>query len=230
VQRGLTQKAQAIADERKANEEALATAKFIQENPDKALEILAEKRGRRIAPREEEAKKEEAVDEIFDKWKGALGGEEQAKQFYPLLKESFESFFQSQIVPLQKQQEEITRNAQAAEYQAGVAKFGASVVEKGGEWNNEVQDKMTEKMNYIAPADKATLDQYLKVLHDSVLQDELEATTKQKAVTRLRNAEKKDEPTKASRTAKADARQVTVEMDLDEALDLAVKQAQAEAE
>jgi len=230
VQRGLTKKAQALSEERKANERAIATAKFLQENPDKALEILAEQRGRRIAPPEAEAKKDEAIDQIFTKWQDALGGEEQAKAFYPLLKETFSEFFQAQIAPIQEAQVRSAEEVRKQEYAAGIAQFGASVTERGEVWDDDVQAKMAEKMQFIQAADGASLQDYLATLHDSVAMDQARLTTKKAALARLRKAETKDEPTTTARSAPVGARTVTADMELQEALDLAVAQAEKEAQ
>jgi hypothetical protein len=226
MQRGLTKKSQSFADRIKEVEEKTKVADFIEKDPDKALEILAEQRGRRIAPKEEDAKLDQAVDESLEKWTKLLGSDEQAKAFWPAIKDDIVKVVKEQLTPVAQRQEQATIAARQQEYAAGIAQFEASVKKSGGEYTPEVEAEMTAKMKTIQASEGATLQEYLGILHDSVMMDRNRVADKKAALARLRKAEKKDEPTVSSRTPKVGKQEITLDMDEDDAIALAVAQAE----
>jgi hypothetical protein len=229
VQRGLTKKATDFAERRKELEQKAEIAEYLQKYPEKAFEQLAEKLGRRTAPSEQEEKVEAAVDEHLKKWTELLGEEEKAKVFWPALKDDIIAIAKELVAPLTQQQEEVQQKAIEREHAAGVAQFEARVKERGDDYGPEIEQKMADKMKIMQPAEGVSLQDYLDTLYDSVAMDATRVATKKAALARLRKAEKKDEPTAATRAAKTESATITADMSEDDAIDLAIMQAEKES-
>ncbi len=229
MQRGFTKKTTELADKSKANESDLEMAKWLRENPDKALEIMAEKRGRKLQPTEEKAAVDEAVDSIADDWEKAMG-KEAADKFYPLLKTTVEKLFDTQIKPVTATQHQLEEEAAARAYQATVNEFSASVKDKGLPMDDDIQAKMAEKMQVIIPASKDTpLPEDRNQGYGLVMAEGNDADRKVETLKRLRKATA-TEPIGGTKTVEAEVKAIRPDMTDDEKFATAVALAEAEVQ
>jgi hypothetical protein len=231
MQRGLTKKSQEFADERKAHADKIALANFLEKDPEAALQILAEKAGRKLAPTEPETTREEAVDTLLSEWTEAFqGNEEAAKQFYPLLKKTIESMYDTKIQPVVQNQEAIQAEAAQRAIATEINKFGSEVVAKGQQFDTVIQNEMSEMMTNLQPSEGVPLPQYLDSLYSAVMFKRFQASNTKAALQRLRAAETETEPTSVTRTTPTTPKGISSDMTEDEAIAAAVELAELDAQ
>ena len=229
MQRGFTKKTQALAEKSKSIDGDKSLVEFINKDPEKALEILAERTGRKvIKPETAEIKtKEDVVDELMEKWTKALGNDEAAKAFLPLLRETIETEAGKKISPVLQTQEEIQKAAEAQQVAAAVAQFGANRTEKGQEWTDDVQAEMAVKMSKMQPGEDTPIGEYLDSLYSAVMWDRAQSGKTKAALKRLQDAQE-TEPVGGSRPTETTAPSITKDMKIDDAIEAAVALAQQE--
>jgi hypothetical protein len=233
MQAGLTKKFQEAAEVRKTSEKATQVAEWIEKDPDAAIKALAEARGIKLqqepAKTVEEAKAIESADELTQKWAKALGSEEAANVFKPLLEEHMKSFVEQFMTPLQQQQEQLQQQAQARGIASAISEFEAAVTARGEAMDQDIKTAMSEKMKALQPSDDATIDQYLGELYNAVMYDRYRTGQVQKELKRLQKSKASSEPTRAAVAApKAAPNKITVDMSEDDALKAALALAEAE--
>jgi hypothetical protein len=230
VQRGLTKKAQTLAEKTKALDEKAKLADWIEENPDKALEIMAEKRGRRLAPTEDQDKKAEVVDELMGEWTKAFNGnEEAAKTFYPLLRRTIESAYEKQAEPLLAAQAKQAAENDQRTVAANISQFATSIKEKGQPYDDDIAVEMANSMQTLQPAKDIDFQDYLQSLYNDAMYRRVQATNTKAALERLRKAESDTEPVSTTRPAEPGKLAITTDMSENDAIAAAVALAEQES-
>jgi hypothetical protein len=229
MQRGLTKKSQTYSETIKSYEEKAKLADFIESNPEKALEILAEKAGRSLAPQEPpKPESDDPTEKLAQLWKEALGPEA-GEKFFPLLKQSFETLHQQNIAPVMQTQEQLQMAAQERAVAASVAQFQANVRERGGAYDDDIQADMAKAMARLQPAEGSDMQEYLGALYNTVMYDRYVQGNTRAALERLQRAKNETEPTVSARTPEEAPRGITADMTEKEAMEEAVALAELEA-
>jgi len=226
--KGFTAKTTALAETRKSLEEKAKVADWIQSDPDAAVETLARMRGKTFAQAKNEAA-DKVTDGLESKWAETVGPEA-AKLLRPLFEETAKQMLQSVVDPIRQQTEELQRAAAERGIAASVQGFGASRVEAGEEWDDEIQTEMAELMNRVSPGDETPIDDYLSTVYDAVQASRNRKRGVKTQLDRLRKAQADTEPTTTSRPAPRSSDSVTVDMDDRTAIAMATKLAQQEYE
>lgn len=179
MQRGLTQKTTKLATERKALAERAKVADWIQSNPDNAIRALAQARGLTIAEAKAEVKaaQEDVADALGAKFEKALG-KDAAAILRPLIEETAAAIAQKQMSPIAERAEALSKAAAERGLAAAVREFESTVIARGEDFPDDVQEEMAALMNTVAPAEhedengnivQASVDEYLSALHDMVM-------------------------------------------------------------
>ena len=227
MQRGLTQKTTALANTRKDLEEQAKIVNWIQQDPENALRSLAQAAGVKLGDEVVPAKattEEKIADSLEAKWAKTVGTEA-AALLRPLFEETAQALLEERLGPLEQDAERARRDANASAAQSDIRGFGASVVEAGEEWNDEIQGEMAKLASVVDPAEEATLPEYLATLYDSVIAKRNRARVARANLERLRKARTEDEPNTSARPSPATEEKVTIEMSDNDAIALAVRQA-----
>jgi hypothetical protein len=227
MQRGLTKKSQAIADERK-DIETLREASRYMEWIDKLP----------AAKTPESKSTEEAVqdttDEIMERAKAHLGGNEQAAKILgPLVKDIAETvarnIVEKQVGPLRQEAETNRVAASESKARAAIDAFGAAVQSRGEPWNDEIINAMADEMSYVQPGERAREDPntYFERLYTNVTSRMTKSRSRREELRRLKAA-RESEPSTNVRPVKEAPLEISEDMDEREAIALAVKQAVAD--
>lgn len=180
MQRGLTQKTQKLATDRKSMEERANVADWIQKDPDNAIRALAQARGLTIAEAKREAAtavETQVVDDLTAKWEKTLG-KDAAIQLRPLIEETAAAVAKQLLGPTAERAEALSKAAAERGLSAAVREFEAGVVARGETFPDDVQDEMAALMDTVSPTERedengnivqAPVDEYLAALHDMVM-------------------------------------------------------------
>jgi hypothetical protein len=229
MQRGLTQKTQKLAEFRKEVEERVKIADWIQSEPEKAIRALAAATGLTLAQAEKKLEEAKVVDDLEKEW-GDTVGPEAAKLLRPLFEKTAEALIAKTVAPYREQTEALARAAAERGIAASLREFGASVVERGEEWDEELQGEMAQITQSITPADDATIEDYLATVYDVAIARRSRARTARENLARLKRVKGEAEPTTTSRPAPKGEERVTVDMSDKDAIALAVKQAREQVQ
>lgn len=236
MQRGLTKKTQGLSQQVKGNEQALQLVEWIKENPDAAVEQMAQMRGYVLSKKDAgQAKQSEvqeaasdAVDALMEKYSQQLGPES-TKLLLPMMQEVARTVAEQALAPVAQQTQFLDQAAKQRGISAAVHEFGSYIKEQGEDWNDNIQEKMAVMMDRVTPGDNTTIQDYLFTVYNAVTAEE----TRQKAVksqlARLKKAQAEAEPNRSMRPAPKQERHVTVDMDERDAIALAVELAEREA-
>jgi len=236
MQRGLTKKATELSTRSKDLETKAGVADWVQNNPRKALEILAASEGIKL-PDAIEAKAEETaisdtVATVMAKWEKQLGPEA-ANILGPLVRETAETIatnlVRQQLGPIQQKFESRERESGINTLRTAVSRFGAAVQERGDEWNDAIVQEMADEMNVVSPAEGTNTEQFLDSIYDRVLMRRSRANAKRTQLKRLRAAKTSAEPTTTVRPSTEEDEEITDEMSDRDAIRIAVRRAQSEA-
>jgi hypothetical protein len=236
MQRGLTKNRQGDSEKIKSYEEKAQMVDWMRDNPRRALEILAENQGIKLPDAKEQKEEKEAVsdtvDSIMDLAEKRVG-KDAAKVLGPLVKDIAEmvatNIVRKQVDPLKANVEEQNATAARNSIKSEVSRFGASVQERGDEWNDEIVQEMANEMEVVVPADGADPQKYLEAIYDRVAMRRSRSTAKREQLRRLREAKQTSEPTTTVRPQAEQPLEITAEMDERDAIKLAVAQATKEA-
>ena len=205
MQRGLTQKAQSLAELRKGSEEKIRLADWIQSEPDKAARAIAAASGLTLKEAKEADSEKDVVDALEEKWSKTVGPDA-AKLLRPLFEETAQSMFQKIVGPVKEATEALSRAAEERGIAASVREFGASVVERGEEWDDDLQREMSVLSNTMQPGqdengNPVSIQDYLSALHDAVVARRSRAKGAKTNLERLRRVKAESEPNAPTRTA-----------------------------
>ena len=233
LRKGFTEKTTALAKERKELKERADIADWVQQNPEKAARRLAELSGLSIAEARAEVREAkdtiaEATDDLTKLWKEKVG-DDAAPILRPLIEQTAQAVAEKLIAPFRAQTEELTTAAQRRGIAASVSEFGATVIQQGGEWSEEIQTEMAELSNKISPAKDATVEEYLGALHDIITTRHARSQTTRANLTRLRRIRDEAEPVNPSRPSPKSEEAITHDMSDKDAVAIAVRQARREA-
>jgi hypothetical protein len=239
LQRGFTKKTTAIAEVRKQLEQKAQVADWIQADPDNAIKALAQARGITIAEAKAEVKenKEAVTDELESEWAKAVGPDV-AKILRPLIEKTAgklsEQMLAKQIAPLQNGLGTLFESATDRGLNAAIREFGATVSERGEDWDDDVQAEMAQVMGRVAPGldengQPIPVDEYLDQVHSIVMARRERTAGLKSEIARLKKAQASEPRSTVSVPDKPEDR-ITSEMSDDQAIALAVKQAKAAAE
>ena len=205
MQRGLTQKAQSLAELRKGSEEKIRLADWIQSEPDKAARAIAAATGLTLREAKEADSETGIVDALEEKWSKTVGADA-AKLLRPLFEETAKSMFEKVVGPIKEATEALSRSAEERGIAASVREFGASVVERGEEWDDDIAKEMAVISNTMQPGqdedgNPISIQDYLATLHDAVLARRSRAKGAKTNLERLRRLKAEQEPTSPTRTS-----------------------------
>jgi hypothetical protein len=232
MQAGLTKGFQAQADERKLAK----IARWMQENPDAALDELAKIRGRTLASRDGEPalpakdpETTELVDDLTKEWEKQLGPKA-SNLLKPLIEKTVEAvterLIESKVKPVQDETRILSDAATASGIKAAVKSFGSVKEQSGLPWSNEIAKGMGDAMTIIHPTDEATSDQYLDVLYNDITTKLNRTTSRRSELRRLKEARDTTEPSTSVRPTSAATSSITADMNDNDAVAAAVAMAQ----
>ena len=230
MQRGLTKKSQTLAEERKSFKESSDLVNWMKENPDEAVQALANRRGYTLTRAEQKAAdeaQEEAIDKIAKDWESKVRPET-TKLLLPLVRSAIEASTQLYVAPLQQQQEALNRQATERVIASSVEEFGAVVVQKGDDWDDSIKAEMAVMSNKFSPGENVGLPEYLSIMYNAVMTERNKNSAMKTQVKRLRKAKDSAEPTRAARPAPRAKQEITSEMSDKEAVDIAMAEAMEE--
>ena len=132
------------------------------------------------------------------------------------------------IGPLKQQTEELQKAAAVRGIAASTREFGASVVERGEEWDEDIQKEMAELSETVQPGDETLINDYLATLYDTVSARRMRTKNARANLERLRRVRNEQEPTSSVRPVPKGAERVTVDMSEKDAVALASRLAMDE--
>lgn len=231
-QKGFTKKTTDLKKLREQAKQEIEVAQYIRANPEAAARELAQIAGLTIAEARAEIKEAAkaadstsgVVDELQSKWAKVVG-EEAAALLRPLFEETAKATIEREVYNLRQQTEFLTKQAQQKGITAAVREFGASVVERGEDWSDDVQNEMAKIAGVIAPGDDTSISDYLSTLYDAVQARRSRARLTKQNVDRLRRIREEQEPTTATRSQGKPESKITTDMSDKDAVALAVAQA-----
>ena len=226
MQKGLTQKTQKLAEIRKQNEEKTKLADWIQGDPDNAVRAIAASRGITLTEAKVEAETK-VVDALETQWTDTVGAEA-AALLRPLFEQTAKAMLEQTIGPLKQQTEELQKAAAVRGIAASTREFGASVVERGEEWDEDIQKEMAELSETVQPGDETLINDYLATLYDTVSARRMRTKNARANLERLRRVRNEQEPTSSVRPVPKGAERVTVDMSEKDAVALASRLAMDE--
>jgi vacuolar-type H+-ATPase subunit H len=232
MQRGLTQKSQKLAADRKAHQEEVEIATWIRLNPKDAAKAMAQATGLTVSEASTvvaaaKAETAQTLDELTEEWNKAVGPEP-AKILRALVEKTAERIAEKKIEPYKGQAEQLMRDANNRGISASMREFGASIVEAGGDFSDEIQAEMSEIADLIDPKEDTTINDYLATLHDVALTRMNRKAVAKESLRRLRGIRSEAEPASTTRPAPKAEPSITNSMSDREAVALAVKMAENE--
>jgi hypothetical protein len=240
LQRGFTKKTTEISNERKELRSKAEVADWIRSDPDKAIRALAQARGITIAEAKQEARAEvtDQLDELTSQWTKTFGPEV-ARAMRPVIEATAaaqaKALIEAQLGPVAAATRSLTEAATDRGLSAAIREFGATVSERGEDWDDDVQADMAAVMGRVAPGvdengQPIPVDEYLDNVHGIVMAQRARKDSLKTQIQRLKAA-RESEPNSASvSTPERPGDRVTVDMDDNQAVALAVKLARAAAE
>lgn len=225
--KGFTSKTQGLSQQRKDLAERTKIADWVQANPADAARVLAAATGMTISEAKAEVRAvEKEVDELEAEWAESVGADA-AKILRPLFEKTAAKMQEKMLGPIRESQAATERAAQARGIGASVREFGASIVSRGEEWDNDIQNEMTELTKVIEPGENATIDQYLDILYDKVWATRARKSAARQGLDRLRRIKGEQEPVTSVRPSVGKEPQITSDMSERDSIALAVAQARA---
>jgi hypothetical protein len=171
VYRGLvrrfTERTTHLADRRREVDQVLAGVEQFRADPKGTIRELAARFGLREDEPAQPSPQERARAKLAD----ALGPEA-AEVIGPAVEDAVEAVVGPARVAIAERQAE----AASAALGAGIAAFGASVIEDGGEWDEDVEREMAAYVGKAQPGRGVTLEEYLGLLYDKVQSDRARAS------------------------------------------------------
>lgn len=237
MQRGLTKKATSLAEERKQLEERAAIASWVQNDPEGAVRAIAAARGIKLAEdatkQEKADAKAEVADALEDEWVKAFGeeGKAAASILRPLIEKTADSMFQSrykaEVEPLREQVEALNNAARERFTASTISEFSAKVVAEGGEWDQEISDKMAELVNRMEPKRDENgniavpMGDYLSDIYKIAAYDRSRDASAKEQLARIKRNKESVEPTTTVRPGKSEPTVIDGSMSEKEAVEAA---------
>ena len=233
--RGFNGKVQTLSTKMKEAETALQVVETIRTDPARAVRTMAAAAGIKLVEAEPSAPAageaaptvKNLQDKVHESLSGKLG-KEAADVLAPVLLDAVRSIVGEETAPLHQTLEEGKKATAEQALRAGIAEFGNSVIDDGGDWDEGIEKDMAGLIGKVLPGKGMTLPEFLEVLHTTVVSKRQKTEQVASQVTRLRKAAATVEPVRPSRPAPTAPSVITPEMDIKEATRLAVAQARKE--
>ena len=200
-----------------------------------AIEALAKTVGLQIQPHDlpQRDKAAEVADTISDEWSKVVGPEA-AQLLRPLIEKTALAAVKGTIEPVQQVTEALQLDARSRQAEAQVSQFRSAAQKNGWELSPAVEAKMAELGQQILPAKpiESVADgvKHLERLYQLATADGQEAQIEKRILERMNKAAQSAEPSRGvPSTGREKRSNVTPKMSLNEALDVAMQEALAEA-
>ena len=208
-------------------------------NPDTrrgAIEALARATGVELAPTDAPQRKQAAAvaDQLSEEWSKVVGPEA-AGQLRPLIERTALAAVNGTLQPIQQATEMLQMDARGRQAEAQVSEFRSLAKEKGWDLTPQTEAKMAELGQRMRPSKPIeTVEegvQYMTHLYNAVSANssDMEAKIEKRILERMNKAAQSAEPGRGVPSTGRDKRSnITKEMSLNEALDVAVKEVMSE--
>jgi hypothetical protein len=219
LNKGYTQKYQQIAADRQFLEQVRA-------NPKAVLLAAAQNMGLKVIDPEEagtQAHTEAVVDQTMESMV-QLFGPDLAPAVEPVMRRMIQQIVDSQVAPLRQTQEALQQQSYQKQAEAYAGTFRA----RHSDLTPEVEAKMLEIGKTIYPNEGITPDQYLETLYTIATASGQAQKVAKVAAERIKAAQSGAEPRRGAAPVKTGGKQITKDMSLDQAFDLAWQQASEE--
>lgn len=202
-------------------------------NPDtrrQATEALARAAGFQIAPEpvQGQDKAEQVADGISEEWSKVVGPEA-AQLLRPLIEKTALMAVQGTLGPLQQSTQALQMDAKSRQAEAQVSQFRTLATEKKWNVTPQVEAKMAQLGQQLLPAKpiETVSDgvKHLEMLYRLASSDTAEADMERRILDRMKSAAQSAEPGRGvPSTGREKRTNITREMSLNEALDVAMKE------
>lgn len=195
-----------------------------------AVEALARSVGVEIKPSDAPQREQAAAvaDSISEEWSKVVGPEA-AAQLRPLIEKTALAAVKGTLEPVQKGVEYLQLDARSRQAEAQVSQFRSVAQEKGWQITPQVESRMAELGQQILPAKAIESVQdgvkHLERLYRLATADTAEADAERRIYERMQKAAQTAEPARGvPSTGREKRTNITKEMSLNEALDMAVSE------
>lgn len=228
MQKGLTQKSQKYAELTKQHRDEVEIANWIRSNPQEAARTLAASTGMTISEAKAAVADVNTVkDELQEEWDKVVGPDA-AKLLRPLLEKTAERVAAKNLAPYQEQTEALARAATERGIAASLREFAAEVVERGEEFDDDLQGVMADILGKVHPDENTPIEDVLNIAYNSAVAHRNRERTARANLSRLRKSREESEPFNTSRPAGKSEGRITLDMNDRDAVNEAVRQAQNE--
>lgn len=199
-----------------------------------AVEALARATGLQLQPTDQPQRDQAAAvaDSISDEWSKVVGPEA-AQLLRPLIEKTALAAVNGTLGPLQQATEYLQMDARSRQAEAQVSQFRSAASKQGWEVTPEVEAKMAELGQQILPARpiESVEDgvKHLERLYRLATADRAEAAVEKRVLERMQKAAQTAEPARGVPSTGRERRtNITKEMSLNEAMDVAMQEVLAE--
>jgi len=199
-----------------------------------AVEALARTVGLDIQPTDQPQRDQAAkvADDISDEWSKVVGPEA-AQLLRPLIEKTALAAVNGTLQPLQQATQYLQMDARSRQAEAQVSQFRSEAQKRGWDVNPEIEARMAELGQQILPgrAIESVEDgvKHLERLYRLATADTAESDAEKRVLERMNKAAKTAEPSRSVPSVGRDKRSnITKEMSLNEALDVAMSETLAE--
>lgn len=221
MQRGLTQKTQALADMRKALEQKSNIVDWIQQDPAGALKAISEYTGVNLSS-PKPSTEAKVADSLESKWAETVGADA-AKLLRPLFEDTARAILAQEVAPYKAQTEQLAHAAAERGIAASVAEFGATISSRSEEWDDDIQMEMAKLANVVEPGANTPINDYLGVLYDTVMANRMRTKSARSNLERLRRVRTEAEPASNARSAPHSEERIDNSMSDKDAVAVAVR-------
>jgi len=222
MQRGMTQKAQTLAQERKRLENQAAVVEWIQRDPANAIRAIAAASNVDLGGPGPKPTETKVADSLEAKWAETVGPDA-AKILRPLFEETARTILAQEVAPYKEQTEQLAKAAVQRGIAASVAEFGATVSSRGEEWDDATQAEMAKLAQIVEPGANTPINEYLGVLYDTVMANRMRTKSARSNLERLRRVRTEAEPANTARTSPAAEEKIDTSMSDRDAVAVAVR-------
>lgn len=239
--RGFSKKMEETSNLRKEAEKALQAVAEIRADPIAAARAIAASAGKKLEELPTETAAAVAVAKTsLDKARDQLEarvGKDAADILAPVLYEVVQSLMGEELAPVKQTLADREQEAAEQVLKSNISAFGSSVIEDGGEWDEDIEKEMAALITSgeVAPGrgpdgkTKVSLPKFLDHLHNIVIRDRERKHVTSERVLRLREAVTVAEPTRSTRPTASAPEEIVAGMDPKKATALAIAAARREA-
>jgi hypothetical protein len=224
MRRGFTKKTTEIAAERKRLAQEHDVAEWIRNDPEAAIRSIATATGVSLGQAREIAAEAVEADPVSKLWIDGVGTDA-ASILRPIIEQTIDARIGPKVRPL----EEATQAANQAAMERGIAasirEFGASVTERGEEWDDDLQQDMAQIANSVNPGPQTTFPEFISAVYDAAVARRMRTKSARSNLERLRRARTEAEPTNVARPSPKSEETITNDMSDNDAVAIAVRQA-----